>query len=264
MSSGRNIIIALSMKNKGKWEDIYKDMIDKLEDDYIWNMNALAASQSGTLTVLDEEYPESLKHVKKPPFVLYTNGDASLLKSDAKKMYITGDRDIEAYIEKARHRIHVAVDALPEDGIVVCGGARGSETEILKYAMIKGHKCIVVLGCGINNMYPEKNTELVCDVLKSGGLVISEYPAFTGIEIVSSEMLVMRKRIMAGISNGIVVTNMKDKSSGTGVSVMTCLENGLDVYAVPDAGDKTNRGANELIEEGAFPVLGKKSYKWED
>ena len=63
----RDVLIAIWKKNNGVWEDIYKDLVNKVypEDEEI------ETEDNGKyITLLDEDYPEDLKHQYKPPFVL--------------------------------------------------------------------------------------------------------------------------------------------------------------------------------------------------
>lgn len=82
----RELLIGLSIKNEGDWEKIYTALrtkeIDGVEEYYQEYIKDCGDdSDTRVITMLDPEYPESLKKIYKPPFVLFCKGDATLLQS---------------------------------------------------------------------------------------------------------------------------------------------------------------------------------------
>ena len=74
----KNRLVAIAIKYEGDWQKIY-DSIDKrenIEDEYIQKAEALKCK---TVTLLDEDYPFSLRQAPKPPFVLFYYGDLSII-----------------------------------------------------------------------------------------------------------------------------------------------------------------------------------------
>ena len=65
----REVLIALHIKYDGDWDRIYRDVILKnVDEDLEGYVNEEAADYF--ITILDEDYPERLKHRNKPPFVI--------------------------------------------------------------------------------------------------------------------------------------------------------------------------------------------------
>ena len=58
-------------------------------------------------------------------------------------------------------------------------------------------KTIAVLGCGINNIFPEENIKLAEEIVNLGGLIISEHTPKTKWK---SEYFPIRNRIVSGLS----------------------------------------------------------------
>lgn len=109
-------------------------------------------------------------------------------------------------------------------------------------------RTIAVLGSGFNHIYPEENINLVKEIIKNGGAIISEYPPNTEVNLSNFPI---RNRIIAGIANSTIVVEAKYRS-GSSVTARHSIMQGKKVYCVPGRiGDKTGRGTNNLIGKGA-------------
>lgn len=88
--------------------------------------------------------------------------------------------------------------------------------------------------------------------IAKNGLLITEYPVGDSIE---PWHFPQRNRIIAGLSQKIIVTEAKLKS-GSMITVDLALENGREVLALPGRIDsELSRGCNSLIEQGATPLI---------
>jgi DNA processing protein len=106
-------------------------------------------------------------------------------------------------------------------------------------------KTIAVLGNGLNVNYPKDN-EVLQKEIENNGLVVSEYP--NNVEA-HKDNFPVRNRIVAGLSDAIIVSEAKRKS-GTMITVSRALEMGKDIFCVPyKIGEDS--GCNSLIKEGA-------------
>lgn len=79
----RDILIALYLKYDGDWDKIYSAIKDKktenLNTKKIKQLRVKYETNFNFITLLDEEYPEQLKHGYKPPFVIMYYGNINLL-----------------------------------------------------------------------------------------------------------------------------------------------------------------------------------------
>jgi DNA processing protein len=97
-------------------------------------------------------------------------------------------------------------------------------------------------------IYPKENMDLAEEVIKSNGVIISEYSLGTKPEKMNFPA---RNRIISGLSKGVIVIEAKEKS-GTLITVDFALEQGRDLYVVPGNINSLNSvGTNELIRNGA-------------
>ena len=241
----RDQIIALAIKYQGDWVSIFRGLSNKefLPDDEARRMIDELNCQA--ITIIDDIYPEDLKNVRRPPFVLFYYGDISLITNIKVNLSVVGSRDFSAYGEKVTKDI---VRSLPREINIVSGLARGIDMIAHRSALDSLHKTIAVLGSGIDVCYPLSNKDLY-EEIKQKGLVISEYPP--GV-LPKDYFFPMRNRIVAGLSRAILITEAK-RRSGTMITVLEALEVGHNVLCVP-SGDLLNSGCNLCIKEGAFLV----------
>ena len=195
----------------------------------------------------DKNYPESLKNIPDNPKVLYVLGNERLLNE--KSIAIIGCRKCTKYGAKNAYTFGYK---LAEKGIcVVSGLARGIDTYSHLGAIKVKEKAIAVVGSGLDEVYPKENIELYKSILRSGGVIVSEYPLGTKPE---RYHFPQRNRIISGLSNGVIVVEAK-KKSGTLITVDFALEQGKDVYAIPgNITSEYSYTTNELIKEGAIPI----------
>ena len=197
---------------------------------------------------IDNEYPARLLETFDFPILLYAKGNIELLNS-RKTISIVGSRDCTEYGMKITERLSYLISK--NNYTIISGMARGIDYYAHKGTLKNKGKTIAVLGCGVNYIYPMENKNLYYDILNNNGTVLSEYPLKTR----PCELFFpMRNRIIAGISDKVLVTEAKHKS-GSIITANIALEQGKDIYAVP--GNITSRhsqGTNELLKDGAILV----------
>ena len=199
-------------------------------------------------SIEDADYPERLRSLVDLPYGLFYKG--ALPDPKQKAVAIVGSRGRSAYGEGFAMRLG---ERLGELGIpVISGLALGIDADAHKGALKSGGKTYGVLACGVENCYPRSNRFLYEEMLLSCG-VISEYPPKTEP---MSFLFPMRNRIIAGLSDVVVVAEAKEKS-GSLITADMAMEQGKDVYALPGRiQDTLSSGCNRLIKQGAGIVVG--------
>lgn len=203
--------------------------------------------QCQVISFFDNEYPEKLRQIYQPPIILFARGDVSLLKR--KIVTIVGARMATEYSNQVIKRM--MPNLLAQDFVVASGLAKGVDSFAHKAALDNNGKTIAVIGNGLNHYYPMQNHALQ-DQIVDKGLLISEYLPDTPPR---PFRFPERNRILAGLSECVVVTEAKEKS-GSLITANLALQENRDVYAVP--GPITNalsEGPNKLIEVGATPIV---------
>ncbi|MDD3267798.1 MAG: DNA-processing protein DprA [Syntrophomonadaceae bacterium] len=201
-----------------------------------------------TVCIEEHDYPQLLRNIHNPPFILYYAGTIQLSMQFC--LALVGSRRASIYGKKVAHRFS---QGLAGKGVVVVSGmARGIDTEAHLGALEAGGYTVAVLGSGLDQIYPRENVKLYERII-SHGLVLSEFPLHTRPE---PGNFPMRNRLISGLSRGVVVVEAKSKS-GALITADFALEQGRDVFAVPGPVDSsTSEGTNNLIKQGAKLISG--------
>ena len=242
---GREALIFLAIKHQGNWDEIYRAVKER-ECPPEEEVEAMVASLTcKVVTILDPEYPQRLRNFYKAPFVLFYEGDLSLISDMDNCVAYVGSRNATPYGNKMATEI---CSKLAENGKTIIGGlARGIGTSALKAALPYG-KAVAVLGNGVGYCFPPENRELQNEI-KVKGLLISEYPPNLAP---TANNFPLRNRIIAGLPKCVVVGGAEHRS-GTIVTVGYAISFGKDVGCVPYPADEKS-ACNELIKEGAAMI----------
>lgn len=223
------------------FNDLHSINIDKQMTQYKLNNIKICS-------YFDKEYPNRLKHIYNPPWVLYMKGNFQLMH-ERKILSVVGTRNPTNYGESAIKRILPRL--VENEYVIVSGLAAGIDTYAHQAAMKGKGKTIAVLGGGLFQIYPKENVPLALQMMKEQ-LVISETPPFQKPE---PWMFPLRNRIISGISDGALVIEAKEKS-GSLITAYQALEQGKEVFALPgNITSPSSVGTNQLIQEGAKLVL---------
>lgn len=217
------------------------------ETDLAAEMRRIENAGVKVITILDAEYPPSLKEIHDPPTVLYVWG--TLESRDFQAIAVVGSRRTSHYgLECAkRFSYQLAYAGLT----VVSGLARGIDSAAHQGALAAKGRTIAVLGGGLNQLYPPENMPLA-ERIASSGAVVSEFPMETQPD---RQTFPMRNRIISGWSFGVLVVEA-GLNSGALISAHQAAEQGRSIYAVPGQVDRpTSMGSNRLIQEGAKLVI---------
>lgn len=203
------------------------------------------------LTILDTDYPRLLKNIYDPPLFLFYQGNIKLLNSPY-VVSIVGSRTISTYHQSLVAKI---INQLAGTNLILVSGlALGIDSQVHQHALINNLATIAVLGSGFDPsvLYPASNLKLAQQIIKSNGLLISEYSPTTPPAI---HQFPKRNRILAGLSPLTIVISGA-KKSGTLITAQLALDAGREVYAVPgNINQILCQGPNQLIASGARPLL---------
>lgn len=177
------------------------------------------------INIADKEYPEKLRKIKAPPRNIYAVGNLSLLQEDS--ISVVGTRHITDY--GTRYGKMICKEFAVRGITIVSGMAVGSDTLAHQVALEYTGKTIAVLPSGFENIFPKKNKKLFNEIVKKGGLAISEYEPDVPA---NSERFLERNRIVAGLGVGLFVIEALFRS-GTSVTAKIANEQGKDVFALP-------------------------------
>ena len=159
----------------------------------------------------DERYPELLRQIADPPYLLFCRGDESLLSR--KCVSVVGTRQLTPNGKNAAYSF--AYDAVNDGCCIVSGLAAGADSFAhrgavgayfdaveKKLPVEKLGRTIAVIPSAIDEIVPSGNKKLAEQILKTGGCIISEYEPKLDM---AKWHFVGRNRIIAGLSPATVV-----------------------------------------------------------
>jgi len=192
------------------------------------------------LFITDKNYPQRLLNCYDSPVILYYKGNADL--NSSKIVAIVGTRNNYEYGKSVCEKL---VEDLAEQNILIVSGlAFGIDSIAHKSALKNNLKTVVVLGHGLDRIYPTQNKSLAKQMIEQGGL-LTDFRSKTNPD---KQNFPKRNRIVAGISDAIIIIETGIK----GGSLITAeLGNGYnkDVFAIPGrTNDTKSEGCNYLIK----------------
>jgi DNA processing protein len=202
------------------------------------------------LTVDDPEYPETLREIFDPPYVLYGAGRPEVLREPA--VAVVGARRPTPYGRAVAEKL--GRDLAASGLVVVSGLARGIDS-IAHWGALESGRTVAVLGSGLDDVYPPENKGLFRKVAETGAVITEFPPRMPPLGF----HFPLRNRIISGLSLATLVVEAT-RQSGSLITARLALEQNRDVMAVPgNLTSELSRGANWLIKSGAKLVE-----TWED
>ena len=236
------VLIYFAIKYKGYFHDIYnaikkKEFIQMEELEKIGE--DLSSGKIKAITIIDEDYPEPLKQINQPPFVLFYEGNKELLKE--KLIMLTGDfsnENINKFINESAFE-------LSKNYTLVSNFSKGLDEKIIDNLIKNNQNLILISSNGLTNPYFGKNiNELKFN--KDKYLIISEYPENVNL---NHKRLIQRNRISIGLSEALIIASSYKESKISNL-VSCALEQGKDIFCFPGLQNE-NDGNNLLIRDGA-------------
>ncbi|MBL8625403.1 MAG: DNA-processing protein DprA [Myxococcales bacterium] len=184
------------------------------------------------------DYPPGLTRLTRPPRL---DGRGALPAAPA--VAIVGSRAASAAALATATAL--AAHAAARGWCVVSGGAIGVDSAAHRGALAAGGATVVVLGTGLDVVYPERNRGLYTEVVEAGGALVSMFrrgqPPRRG-------HFVARNAVIAAWAEAVVVV-AAERGSGSLSTAAAARRLGVGVAAVAGTA-----GADALIRAGASAV----------
>ena len=239
------LVLYLSLKYAGDFEKIYNTLLKKEIVDQELKKELFNKINCSYTTIFSDDYPEQLNLINCPPFVLYYYGDLSLVKE--KNIAVIGT--VEPDLEGISMTTQITEELIENGYVTISHFKKGISQRVHATSITNNASTIAVLDSGIDNPRFEKpEAKRIYDELKKHHLIMSEYPFDTKI---SPRLLPASSRILAGLANDILVTQLNEKDFEM-MTIQYALEQGKDIYSVPDAFNNKLKGTNKIIEHGAY------------
>ena len=202
----------------------------------------------GVMTNEDPRYPRLLKQIAKPPAVLYFIGKP--IDFDRKLgVAVVGTRTMTEYGRDVTYRF--SYDLASAGGVIISGMALGVDGMAAAGSLDAQMPTAVVLGSGLDVVYPKMHTKLYKCILRDG-FAVSEYPP--GAEP-DARNFPQRNRIISGLARCVLVTECPE-ASGALITAREALAEKKPLFAVPGAITMPGSiGTNELIKSGGARMV---------
>ncbi|MDE6473741.1 MAG: DNA-processing protein DprA [Clostridia bacterium] len=217
----------------------------ELYDDYTVADNIIAKMEKAgikVLTIIDEDYPETLKEIYDPPYTLYYQGDRSLFNSKD-LLAVVGTRRVSAY---GKNIMQNFAPVFIKSGFkIISGLARGVDSIGHRISLEHNSPTVAVVANGLDICYPPENADMQRRIAENG-LVISEYaPGAKPLQFHFPE----RNRIISALSQGVFIPEAGDRS-GSLITADYAIEQGKDLFVVPgNIFSPQSAGCNKKIRE---------------
>lgn len=213
-------------------EHIRKVELNVLEQELLDSKSSLVSPESPM-------WPMQVEDLVAPPIGLICRGDAGLLRNQS--LAIVGSRNPTTYGTRVANEF--AAGFADRDWTVVSGGAYGIDTAAHKGTLAAEGKTVVVLGGGMNQIYPAGNERLFREIEESG-LLISE--VLPNVHAHPARFLI-RNRLIAALTRGTIVVEAAYRS-GSLRTARDALEIMRMVMAVPGSiTSPASEGCHRLI-----------------
>ena len=202
----------------------------------------------GVMTYDDPRYPRLLKQIAKPPAVLYFVGKP--IDFDRKLgVAVVGTRTMTEYGRDVTYRF--SYDLASAGAVIVSGMALGVDGMAAAGSLDAQMPTAVVLGSGLDVVYPKMHTKLYKCILRDG-FAVSEYPPGSEPD---ARNFPQRNRIISGLARCVLVTECPE-TSGALITAREALAEGKPLFAVPGAITMPgSAGTNELIKSGSAKMV---------
>ena len=239
--------------------DIIKDGSPRLKEALkVWDepmkraefeLKFMQEHQIRAITLNDDDYPQRLRECADAPIILYYKGNADLNQS--KIISIVGTRQCTQYgIDLIRRFVSDLRRHCPEM-LIVSGLAYGVDINAHRQALAQGYPTVAVLAHGLDHIYPYHHRDTAAQMLNHGGL-LTEFMTQTNAD---KPNFVRRNRIVAGLSDAVIVIESKSKGGGL-ITADIAQSYNRAVFAYPGAvGMSCSEGCNNLIRDNVAALI---------
>lgn len=202
------------------------------------------------LTPCDSGYPRRLWECVDAPLVLYARGEACL--NARRVVSVVGTRRCTRYGQDLIHSFVHRLKELCPEVLVVSGLAYGVDIWAHRECLANETPTVGVLAHGLDDLYPRAHRETANRMVAEGGALLTEFMTHTTDDKIN---FVRRNRIVAGMSDAVVLVESADKGGG----LITCgiaRDYARDVFAFPGpVGAPYSEGCNHLIRDNGAGLI---------
>lgn len=199
----------------------------------------------------EPSYPNSFYALSEPPPYLFFRG----ILPSTQMLSIIGTRHPSEEGKKLAQRF--SIQAIEFGWTIVTGGASGIETEVLKSAIQKKGKVVVLLAHGVNKAYPTTNQTLFEQVLEQNGCLLSEFLPNTDPR---PSFFPTRNRLIAGLSQAVLWIE-GDQKSGACTTARHTLQLKKRLFVSYGSSPTLQQGPKFFLKKGAISLVSREEFQ---
>jgi DNA processing protein len=211
------------------------------------HLDKTIASGISILTPNDNKYPQLLKYIFSPPYVIYCKGSIDYLNYP-KCVSIVGSR--KAYFEALEMSYSLGARYAEKEYVIISGGAYGCDIMAHQGVLsLNKSNCLamIVFAGALDNLYPKGHSKYFFEMLEKGACLISEKPL--GCKVYPADF-VYRNRIISGLSYLTFILDA-GMSSGALTTAQSALEQGRELVVFKPTYSKISEGVEKMIFDGS-------------
>ena len=230
------VLVYFAVKYEGNFQKILSALQNKERVSNEERKKVIESINCKYTTIISDDYPNFLKEISCPPFVLFYKGDLKTLNSH-NAINIIGTENSDTIGEDMTKKVvnHLAKN----DRTVIVGNDEGIEKIAVEKTIKENGNLVVVLNKGINDYLIDTGNQDV--------LIISEY---LNRKKSTKETYLYSKRLAVGLSEKVVVIEIEEMDKAI-VSVKYALDYSKTILVTPMDLDSKYKENNKLIKEGA-------------
>lgn len=200
------IEVLLSKMNKKSKEPISQNEFELKRAQIEEDIENMGDSLDGVISFVDNGFPtvRGLAKGADYPVVLFYKGDISLLSSNNKTIAVIGLLEPTSQIQVVEERV---VELLVKNGAVIVSGlANGCDSIAHIHTLKLDGKTVAILPSTLDYILPAKNSILADEIVRNGGLLITEYYKQISSKKELSGRYIERDRLQALFSDCVVLS----------------------------------------------------------
>jgi DNA processing protein len=169
----------------------------------------------GFVCAFDDEFPAAVRSIKnnsEKPYLLFYKGDISLLSDLNKNVAVVGVIDHDEEI--ASRETQIITELVKNEMVIISGLALGCDTIAHRVCLDNNGKTIAVLPSRVDKVYPGKNNALAEEIVRSGGLLLSEYNDEPRSRHEAVKRFIDRDRLQAMFAKAVILIASYRKGCG--------------------------------------------------
>ena len=241
------------------------ESLGKLEIDTIQDEKYLKEYDLSIVSIFDDEINCFVGTIKKEeiPILLVCKGDVSLIKNISKNVAVVGTLNPSEDIKNREQKIVQSL--LQNSKVIVSGLAKGCDTIAHETCLKCGGKTIAILPTTISNIYPKENRNLADEIVKNGGLVLTEYVTEPATNFERINRFITRDRLQALFCKDIILIashRQGEGDSGSRHAMTKAKKYGRNRYVMFNKTkdqDNPQFGLNEDLINTGYEILTKEN-----